>query len=66
MDRSNVPAELPTSNVMFYCDDLQQTFQELTGRGVEFAQAPTEMSFGWWSMFEDPDGNRYALQPRGQ
>jgi lactoylglutathione lyase len=65
-DRSGIPEELPTSNVMFYCGDLPGTYRELTERGVEFAQAPTEMPFGWWSMFNDPDGNRYALTPRGQ
>jgi predicted enzyme related to lactoylglutathione lyase len=63
---SEIPAEIPTSPVMFYCDDLEMTYQELTARGVEFAQAPTEMPFGWWSMFKDPDGNRYALEPHGQ
>jgi lactoylglutathione lyase len=63
---SEIPVEIPTSPVMFYCDDLEMTYQELTARGVEFAQAPTEMPFGWWSMFKDPDGNRYALEPHGK
>jgi len=57
---------LPTSNVSFYADDLQQTYQELRARGVEFPQPPVEQPFGWWSLFEDPDGNRFALVPRGQ
>ncbi|HZD03033.1 MAG TPA: VOC family protein [Actinomycetes bacterium] len=62
----SIPESLPTSSVLFYCDDLQQTYQELTARGVEFAQPPVQMPFGWWSMFRDPDGTRYALTPRGQ
>ena len=45
---------------------LQQTYQELSARGVEFPQPPVEQPFGWWSLFEDPDGNRFALVPRGQ
>jgi predicted enzyme related to lactoylglutathione lyase len=57
---------LPTSNVMFYAQDLQQTYQELTARGVEFPQPPVRQPFGWWSMFADPDGNRFALVPRQQ
>ena len=56
--------ELPTSNIFFDCDDLQQTYEELRARGVEFPQPPVEQSFGWWSMFQDNEGNRFALQPR--
>ena len=58
------PEELPTSNIFFYCDDLPRTYEELGARGVEFPQAPVEQSFGWWSMFQDNEGNRFALQPR--
>jgi predicted enzyme related to lactoylglutathione lyase len=57
---------LPTSNVFFYADDLQQTYKELTARGVEFPQPPVEQPFGWWSLFQDAEGNRFALVPRGQ
>jgi predicted enzyme related to lactoylglutathione lyase len=57
---------LPTSNVMFYAEDLQQTYDELTARGVEFPQPPVEQPFGWWSLFADPEGNRFALVPRKQ
>jgi predicted enzyme related to lactoylglutathione lyase len=65
-DRDSVPEMLPTSNVFFYCDDLQRTYDELTSRGVEFPQPPVQQEFGWWSLFRDPDGNRHALVPRGQ
>jgi lactoylglutathione lyase len=58
------PEELPTSNIFFYCDDLPQTYEELRAREVEFPQPPVEQSFGWWSMFQDNEGNRFALQPR--
>jgi predicted enzyme related to lactoylglutathione lyase len=57
---------LPTADVSFYAEDLHQTHAELTARGVKFPQPPTEQPFGWWSVFEDPDGNRFALVPRGQ
>jgi predicted enzyme related to lactoylglutathione lyase len=54
----------PTSSVLFYCDDLTETYEDLRSRGVEFPQPPVELSFGWWSMFQDPEGNRFALHPR--
>jgi predicted enzyme related to lactoylglutathione lyase len=57
---------LPTSNVFFYAEDLQQTYQELRVRGVEFPQPPIEQPFGWWSQFQDSEGNRFALVPRRQ
>jgi lactoylglutathione lyase len=57
---------MPTSNVMFYAEDLHQTYEELTTRGVHFPVPPIEQPFGWWSVFEDPDGNRCALTPLGQ
>jgi lactoylglutathione lyase len=57
------PDELPTSNLFFYCDDLGRTYEELRARGVEFSQPPVKQSFGWWSMFRDLDGNRFALVP---
>jgi predicted enzyme related to lactoylglutathione lyase len=62
--RTTAPAELPTSNVFFYCDDLPRAFDELRARGVEFPQPPVRQSWGWWSMFQDQEGNRFALHPR--
>jgi lactoylglutathione lyase len=64
VDRSRVNDTLPTSDVFFYCDDLAETYEGLRSRGVAFPQPPVELSFGWWSMFEDHEGNRYALHPR--
>ena len=54
------------SNVLFECDDVQQTYQELTAKGVEFPDAPRQEFWGWWAMFRDPDGNTYGLGQRGQ
>lgn len=47
---------LPTSNVMFRCDNLRATYEELSARGVEFPQPPVQMPFGSWSMFNDSEG----------
>jgi predicted enzyme related to lactoylglutathione lyase len=65
-DRSTVPETLPTSNVMFRCDDLAATYAELAARGVEFTQPPVQLGFGWWALFADTEGNRFALTPAGQ
>jgi predicted enzyme related to lactoylglutathione lyase len=63
-DRRTGPEELPTSNMFFYCDDLQRTYDELRACGVDFPQPPIRQSWGWWSMFQDQEGNRFALHPR--
>ena len=59
--KPELPAELPHSPLFFDCADIEATYRELSGRGVRFAAPPTHQHFGWWSLFEDPDGTRYAL-----
>jgi predicted enzyme related to lactoylglutathione lyase len=62
-DRAAVADRLPTSSVMFACEDIEATYRELADRGVDFPQPPVELDFGWWCMFADTEGNRFALQP---
>jgi lactoylglutathione lyase len=59
--RRQVPDELPHSPVFFGCADIEATYRELTARGVSFPTPPQRQHFGWWSLFEDPDGTRHAL-----
>jgi lactoylglutathione lyase len=59
--RREVPDALPHSPGFFNCQDIERTHRELTARGVRFATPPVRMAFGWWSMFEDCEGTRYAL-----
>jgi predicted enzyme related to lactoylglutathione lyase len=54
-------ASLPHSNVIFNCEDIEATYAELSERGVKFPVPPGRQHFGWWALFEDPDGTRYAL-----
>lgn len=61
--RPSASEGLPTSNVVFSCDDLQGTYEGLRARGVEFPRPPVRHPFGWWSMFVDPEGNRFAMTP---
>ena len=55
---------IPHSNVFFYADDIEQTYRELSAKGVEFPEPPSKQFFGWWAMFADPDGTRYALRQK--
>jgi predicted enzyme related to lactoylglutathione lyase len=59
--RREVPDELPHSPVFFNCADIKATYRELSQRGIQFPTPPRQEHFGWWSLFEDPDGTRYAL-----
>jgi catechol 2,3-dioxygenase-like lactoylglutathione lyase family enzyme len=54
------------SNVLFDCDDIQKTYEELRARGVEFPEPPVQQFWGWWAVFKDPDGNSYGLGQRGE
>jgi predicted enzyme related to lactoylglutathione lyase len=45
------------ANFIFAVDDLQATYDELTARGVEFVDKPSQQAWGWWATLKDPDGN---------
>jgi predicted enzyme related to lactoylglutathione lyase len=45
------------ANFIFSVDDMQATYDQLTARGVEFADKPAEQPWGWWASIKDPDGN---------
>jgi lactoylglutathione lyase len=59
--RRHVPDQPPHSPVFFTCDDIEATHRELAELGVRFPVPPARMHFGWWSLFEDDQGTRYAL-----
>jgi catechol 2,3-dioxygenase-like lactoylglutathione lyase family enzyme len=42
-------------------DDVQKTYEELKGRGVEFTEQPEERPYGIDSAFRDPSGNSIRL-----
>lgn len=48
-------------NVVFTTDDVQRTYEELKGRGVEFLQPPKKESWGTSVILKDPDGNQFLL-----
>lgn len=48
----------------FSCDDMNSTYQELKGRGVEFSENPSKQPWGIWAQFKDPDGIEFGLIER--
>ncbi|HEX2233171.1 MAG TPA: VOC family protein [Thermoleophilaceae bacterium] len=59
--RPDVPEMLPHSPLFFTCADIQETHRELSERGVEFHAPPQRQHFGWWALFCDDEGTRFAL-----
>ena len=59
--RRTVPDELPHSDLFFDCADIESTYTLLRARGVKFPLPPARQHFGWWALFEDSEGTRYAL-----
>jgi catechol 2,3-dioxygenase-like lactoylglutathione lyase family enzyme len=47
--------------LFFATDDVQATYEELSERGVEFQQAPTEQPYGIDAGFRDPSGNHMRM-----
>ena len=56
------------SNIWFDCDDLEATYEDLKGKGVEFPVPPSDAPWApgtKWAQFSDyPDGNLYGLSQR--
>lgn len=50
---------------VFTTDNCQRTYEELSARGVEFLQPPTEQMYGIEATFRDDSGNWFSLtQPK--
>jgi lactoylglutathione lyase len=54
---------------VFRCDDVRATCQQFAANGVRITGPPTEMAWGTFAKFADPDGNEFLLttpRPTGQ
>jgi len=49
------------TSIVFHCPSVQETYDTLAPRGVEFTQVPTPMPWGNYATFVDPDGNSFGL-----
>lgn len=52
------------SNIAFVADDVEKTWRELVGRGVEFVQEPEKADWGTAAIFRDQDGNQFVLSSK--
>jgi len=50
-----------TGGLFFDTDDIQGSYEELKGRGVEFQGEPTEQPYGTDVGFRDPSGNQMRV-----
>jgi len=46
------------------CDNVERTYEELKGRGVEFVAPPKKEPWGTFAIFKDIDGNQLMLSPK--
>jgi predicted enzyme related to lactoylglutathione lyase len=56
------PATTPPINLSV--SDCRKTHQELSGRGVEFPQPPSDHPWGVVATFRDLDGNLFSISQR--
>ena len=55
------------TGVGFTTDDIQALYEQLSGRGVEFTEAPTMQPWGLMqAQFADPDGNVFVVTQPGE
>ncbi|SRR5713226_5461972 len=47
--------------LIFSTDDIKATYAELKEKGVKISKPKKQEWGGWWSEFEDQDGNEYGL-----
>ena len=52
------------SHVTFVADDVQQTYEEMVERGVEFVQPPQTQDWGTAAIFRDSEENVFVVSSR--
>ena len=57
-DEQRIGSMMPAT---FACEDIDKTYEELSGRGVEFEGKPQKQHWGSYAMFKDSEGNRFVL-----
>jgi predicted enzyme related to lactoylglutathione lyase len=47
--------------VSFNCENVEETYQELSTKGVPFEGPPKKEAWGTFAMFKDSEGNSFVL-----
>ena len=61
----DIVAKGAAGGLFFSTDDVQKSYEELKGRGVEFSQEPTKQPYGIDAGFRDPSGNQIRMAQIG-
>src|SRR2546430_11206059 len=48
-------------SLVFHCDDVTGTCQRLEAAGVTIKMQPTQLPWGTFATFLDPDGNEFGM-----
>ena len=51
-------------SIVFECQNLRETYEEMRARGVDFQQGPQDMPWGPFAIFLDPEGNWFGLRQK--
>ena len=49
------------TGISYHCEDVDQTFKELSARGVPFDAPPKREPWGTFATFKDSEGNSFVL-----
>lgn len=50
------------ASIVFTCDDVIKTYNEMKEKGVAFKEEPKEMQWGTFVQFSDEDGNQFLMK----
>jgi|SRR5690242_17250225 len=50
-----------SGGLFFTTDDIQQSYEELKSKGVQFSQEPMQQPYGIDAGFRDPSGNHFRM-----
>ncbi|MDA8434363.1 MAG: VOC family protein [Actinomycetales bacterium] len=62
---ANLMAKGFAGTLFLTTDDCMKAYQEMSARGVEFTEKPTQQPYGIDCGFRDPSGNSIRLAQRG-